>query len=98
MLTTGPIAFAATQQAVGALEFLPRMADMMPVDALGDPNGCLNGTYTTMTLEALYMRQMRCAHRPRLCSCNFLPPQRVEGGRGWRFPASLTSFLGQKVT
>lgn len=61
------MAFTATQQALGALAFLPKMADMMPVDALGDPSGCLNGSYTSMTLETLYMRQMRCAPRPRTC-------------------------------
>ena len=75
MLTTGPIAFAAAQQALGAREFLPRMAEMMPLDALGDPSGCLNGTYTTMTLEALYMRQMRCPPNPLLrCKWPFYFP------------------------
>jgi hypothetical protein len=61
VLTTGPIAFAATQQAIGALEFLPLMATLKPVNSLGDPAGCLNGTFTTITLKELYLRQMRCS-------------------------------------
>lgn len=64
VLTTGPIAFAATQHALGALEFLPRMDMLKPINALGGPSGCLNGTYVTMTLKDLYLRQLRCASFP----------------------------------
>jgi hypothetical protein len=59
VLATGPTSFSATQQALGALAFLPQMEKMKPVNALGDPAGCLKGTFTTMTLKQLYLRQMR---------------------------------------
>lgn len=55
----GPTAFAATQEAIGALAFMPKMAELKPVNALGDPAGCLTGTFTKATLKALYLRHMR---------------------------------------
>ena len=59
----GPTAFAATQQALGALEFLPKMATMQPVNALGDKAGCLKGGFLKASLKDLYLRHMRCACR-----------------------------------
>lgn len=61
MTALEPTAFAATQEALGALEFLPKMATMVPVNSLGDPAGCLKGGFTKMTLKDLYLRHMRYA-------------------------------------
>eukprot|EP00892_Ulva_mutabilis_P000076 jgi/Ulvmu1/10069/UM006_0016.1 len=59
VLVTAPTAFVTVQQAIGALQFMPQLAGMMPGDAFGDPAGCLNGSFTTRTLEDLVFRQLR---------------------------------------
>ena len=64
VLVTAPTAFVTTQQAIGALQFMPTLASMKPGDAFGDPAGCLKGGFTTSTLKDLVMRQIRCATCP----------------------------------
>eukprot|EP00892_Ulva_mutabilis_P000071 jgi/Ulvmu1/10064/UM006_0011.1 len=59
VLVTGPTAFTATQQAIGALQFMPLLADMKPGDAFGDPAGCLNGGFSAVSLKELLLRQIR---------------------------------------
>lgn len=60
VLVTAPTAFAATQQAIGLLQFFPLLANMKPGDAFGDPAGCLTGDYVRANLQDLLMRQIRC--------------------------------------
>ena len=61
VLVTAPTGFVTTQVAIGALQYLPTLAAMKPSDALGDPAGCLTGSYTGVSLEQLLLRQLRCA-------------------------------------
>jgi hypothetical protein len=63
VITTGPAAFAASQQALGAMLFMKQLSYAKPVNAFGDPAGCLVGGFTQKTLKDLYFRQMRCAQK-----------------------------------
>eukprot|EP00892_Ulva_mutabilis_P000074 jgi/Ulvmu1/10067/UM006_0014.1 len=59
VLATAPTRFVTTQVAIGALQFMPAIAAMMPGDAFGDPAGCLSGGYAEMSHQELLLRQMR---------------------------------------
>jgi hypothetical protein len=60
VLVSGVMAFTAAQQAIGALNFMPQLENYNPQKSiLADPAGCLAGGYTTQSLKATYMRQLR---------------------------------------
>lgn len=68
VIVAGPTGFVATQQAIGALEFIPLLSQMKPGSAMGDFAGCVRGGFTSATLGALTLRQIRyaCSHRCRI--------------------------------
>eukprot|EP00892_Ulva_mutabilis_P000098 jgi/Ulvmu1/10089/UM006_0036.1 len=59
VLVTAPAAFVTSQVAIGALQYLPVLANMTPSAALGDPAGCLTGRYTRTNLRQLLLRLLR---------------------------------------
>lgn len=56
---TATMAFTATQRALGALAFMPVLAENTPTTGpVDDPAGCLRGGYTSYFLKDLYLREM----------------------------------------
>eukprot|EP00892_Ulva_mutabilis_P000083 jgi/Ulvmu1/10075/UM006_0022.1 len=59
VLVTGPAAFALTQASIGALQHMPKLANLTPAASVPDSADCLTGDYASTPLATLLLRQLR---------------------------------------